>query len=74
MMLRLLPELVATERPHRDYTQDTDPRNFHSPYRHERHGFWKEIDGYIPTALTGDRLKEGVPIGKQSLAQWPELS
>jgi creatinine amidohydrolase len=46
MMLRLLPELVATERPHRDYTQDTDPRNFRSPYRHERHGFWKEIDGY----------------------------
>ena len=46
MMLRLRPELVAAERPHRDYTQDTDPRNFHSPYRHERHGFWKEIDGY----------------------------
>jgi creatinine amidohydrolase len=46
MMLSLRPELVATERPHRDYTEDTDPRNFHSSYRHERHGFWKEIDGY----------------------------
>src|SRR5579872_2796320 len=46
MMLSLRPELVAPERPHRDYTQDTDPRNFHSPYRHERHGSWKEIDGY----------------------------
>jgi creatinine amidohydrolase len=46
MMLRLRPELVAAERPHRNYTQDTDPRNFRSPYRHERHGFWNEIDGY----------------------------
>jgi creatinine amidohydrolase len=46
MMLSLRPELVASERPHRDYTEDTDPRSFHAPYRHERHNFWKEIDGY----------------------------
>jgi len=46
MMLSLRPELVAPDRPHRDYTDDTDPRNFHAPYRHERHGSWKEIDGY----------------------------
>ncbi|HET9320400.1 MAG TPA: creatininase family protein [Bryobacteraceae bacterium] len=46
MMLALRPELVAAERPHRDRTGDTDPRNFHAPYRHERHGSWKEIDGY----------------------------
>ena len=46
MMLSLRPELVASERPHRDYTGDTDPRSFHAPYRHERHNFWKEIDGY----------------------------
>jgi len=46
MMLSLRPELVAPERPHRDHTGDTDPRNFHAPYRHERHGFWKDIDGY----------------------------
>jgi creatinine amidohydrolase len=46
MMLSLRPELVASERPHRDYKEDTDPRSFHAPYRHERHNFWKEIDGY----------------------------
>jgi len=46
MMLALRPELVASERPHRDHTGDTDPRNFHQPYRYERHGSWKEIDGY----------------------------
>ncbi len=46
MMLSLRPELVAPERPHRDHTGDTDPRNFHALYRHERHGSWKEIDGY----------------------------
>src|SRR5690349_11710501 len=42
MMLSLRPELVAPERPHRDYIED----NFRPPYRDERHGFWKEIDGY----------------------------
>jgi len=46
MMMALWPELVAAERPHREYTQDTDPRNFQSPYRLECHGSWKEIDGY----------------------------
>ncbi len=46
MMLSLRPELVAPEPPHRDHTGDTDSRNFHAPYRHERHGSWKEIDGY----------------------------
>jgi creatinine amidohydrolase len=46
VMLFLRPELVAPQPPHRDYGQDTDPRSFHSPYRHERHGFWKEIDGF----------------------------
>jgi creatinine amidohydrolase len=46
MVLSLRPELVASERPHRDYGRDTDPRTFHSPYRHERHGSWKDINGY----------------------------
>ena len=57
MMLSLRPELVASERPHRDYTDDTHPRSFHAPYRHERHGFWKGIDGYTdsPDAATAER-------------------
>jgi creatinine amidohydrolase len=46
MMLALRPELVASERPHRDYKRDTDTRSFYSPYRDERHGSWKEINGY----------------------------
>jgi creatinine amidohydrolase len=46
MMLALRPEIVASVRPHRDGVPDTDPRNFHSPYRHEIHDFWKGIDGY----------------------------
>lgn len=65
MMLALRPELVATERPHRDYGRDTDPRSFHSPYRHERHGSWKEIDGYSDSpdggsAEKGRRYQEAV--------------
>src|SRR5579864_632002 len=46
MMLSLRPELVASERPHRDDVPDTDPRNFHSPYGHEIHDFRIGIDGY----------------------------
>jgi creatinine amidohydrolase len=65
MMLALRPELVATDRPHRDYGRDTDPRNFHPPYRHDRHGSWKEIDGYSDSPAggsteSGRRYWEGV--------------
>ena len=49
MMLALRGDLVKTERPHRDNVKDTDPRNFHAPYRHERHGSWQEINGYSDT-------------------------
>ena len=65
MMLALRPELVQTERPHRDYAKDTDPRSFYSPYRHERHGSWKEIDGYSDSpdggsAEKGSRYQDAV--------------
>ena len=46
MMLAQRPELIAAGRPHRDNVPDTDPRNFHAPYRHEVHDSWKRIDGY----------------------------
>jgi creatinine amidohydrolase len=46
MMLALTNGLVRDDRPHREYGRDTDPGNFHPPYRVERHGSWKEIDGY----------------------------
>jgi creatinine amidohydrolase len=57
MMLALRPELVQTERPHRDNPNDTDPRSFYSPYRHERHGSWKEIDGYSDSPDGGSAEK-----------------
>lgn len=60
MMLALRPELVAAERPHRDDVQDADPRSFHSPYRHERHGFWKEIDGYSDSPDKGSAERGAV--------------
>ena len=65
MMLSLRPELVALERPHREYTQDADPKGFHAPYRHELHGFWGDIDGYTDSpdrgsAERGRRYAEAV--------------
>jgi creatinine amidohydrolase len=65
MMLSLDPELVAPERPHRDHVEDTDPRNFQGAYRHERHGFWKEINGYtdspdLASAEKGYRYREAI--------------
>jgi creatinine amidohydrolase len=57
LMLALHPELVATKRPHRDDIQDADPRNLHAPYRHERHGFWKEIDGFSDSPDNGTAEK-----------------
>jgi creatinine amidohydrolase len=65
VMLALRPELVAGKLPHREYKKDADPKGFHGPYRHEQHGFWKEIDGYTDTpggasAERGKRYIEAV--------------
>jgi creatinine amidohydrolase len=65
IMLGLRPELVAPVRPHRESVPDTDPRNFHKPYRHEQHGFWKQIDGFSDSpdggsAERGRRYREVV--------------
>ena len=65
MMLALDPDLVGAERPHREYFQDTDPRNFHARYRHERHGSWKEIELAIPTLQTPAQLKKGTATWKR---------
>ncbi|MEX2262257.1 MAG: creatininase family protein [Bryobacteraceae bacterium] len=57
MMLSLRPELVPESRPHRDNPVDSDPRGSQSAYRHERHGFWREIDGYTdsPDRATAEK-------------------
>lgn len=46
MMMALRGDLIPARRPRRKGEFNTDPRSFHSPYRHEKHGFWKSIDGY----------------------------
>jgi creatinine amidohydrolase len=46
MMLALRPDLQPGPLPHRAGTGDTDPRMRVAPWRAERHGFWKSIDGY----------------------------
>lgn len=46
LMLSLRPDLVPSERPHRDGAFESDPTGFQPPYRAEQHGFWREIDGF----------------------------
>jgi creatinine amidohydrolase len=46
LVLALRPELVAAERPHREGVFESDPAGFHPPYRAERHGWWRDIDGF----------------------------
>jgi creatinine amidohydrolase len=46
ILLSLRPELVAADRPHRDPSGNTDPRGAQAPFRDERHGWWKEINGH----------------------------
>jgi creatinine amidohydrolase len=57
LMMSLRPELVPEERPHRDNPADSDPRRFEAPWRHERHGFWTDIDGYTdsPDQATAEK-------------------
>lgn len=64
LMLSLRPDIVPAERPHRDELRDTDPRAF-QPYRHERHGFWRDINGFTdsPARATrdkGDRDRQAI--------------
>jgi creatinine amidohydrolase len=46
IMLSLRPDIVPETRPHRDPIEGSDPRSFEAPWRNERHGSWREIDGY----------------------------
>lgn len=46
LMLSLRPELVSANKPHRDDFTTSDPRRFEAAWRHERHGFWTDIEGY----------------------------
>ena len=59
IVLSLRPELVSETCPHRDGIGDSDPRGFEARWRHERHGSWKEIDGYTdsPDQATAEKGK-----------------
>lgn len=46
MMMALRGDLVPAERPHRDGEFESDPRSFHAPYRNDKPGFWKSIEGF----------------------------
>lgn len=46
VMLALRESLVSGELPGREYVFDTDVKGAYGPYRRERYGSWKEIDGY----------------------------
>jgi creatinine amidohydrolase len=46
VILSLRPELVARSKPRRTDFTGSDPRRFESPWRYEKHGFWREIDGF----------------------------
>ena len=56
MMLSIRPDLVPAGRPHRDGEFDTDPGGAQPPYRVERHGFWRDIDGFTDSP---DRASAG---------------
>jgi creatinine amidohydrolase len=59
VMLALRPDLQPSPLPHRDDPGDTDPRVRVAPWRTERHGFWKQIDGYTdsPDQATAENGK-----------------
>jgi creatinine amidohydrolase len=46
LMLSLRPELVSSSKPHREHFTTSDPRRFEAAWRHEKHGFWTDIEGY----------------------------
>ena len=46
VVMSLRPDLVPADRPSRSEVFNTDPRGFEAPYRDERHGFWRDINGF----------------------------
>jgi creatinine amidohydrolase len=71
IMLSLRPDIVPDDRPHRDDVGDSDPRGFEAPWRDERHGFWKGIDGYTdsPDKATAENGVKFRTAASKALAQ-----
>jgi creatinine amidohydrolase len=60
VMLSLRPELVADDRPHRDPSGGTDPSGKQSPFRDERHGWWKGIGGFTDSPAQADAKRGAI--------------
>lgn len=54
LMLSLRPELVAANRPDRGPSGDTEPSGARAPFRDERYGFWKSIEGFTDSPSQAD--------------------
>jgi creatinine amidohydrolase len=68
MMLSIRPDLVPAARPHRDGEFDTDPVANQAPYRDERHGWWRDINGFTDSpdrgsAENGARFRAAIVAG-----------
>ncbi len=65
LVLSLRPDLVAADRPHGHPVPDSD-----YGWRHERHGFWREIGGYTdsPNQATAEKGAEFRRIVTQAVA------
>jgi len=68
MMLSVRPDLVPAVRPHRAGEFGTDAREAPAPYRDERHGWWREIDGFTDSpargsAQSGARFRAAIVAG-----------
>ena len=62
VILSMRPELVQAVKPHRDHVIGSDPRRFEAAWRHEKHGFWSDIDGFTDSpgqasATKGDEFR-----------------
>jgi creatinine amidohydrolase len=57
LLLGLRPELVSGDLPQRDVSGSADAVTLPSPFRDERHGFWKSIDGHTDSPALATREK-----------------
>lgn len=71
IMLSLRPELIPTLLPHRDAFASSDPRRPEAAWRHEKHGFWTEIEGFTdsPDLARADKGTAFRKIIVQSVAE-----
>ena len=55
MLMGLRPELVSNDLPQRDVTGMVDAVTLPTPFRDERHGWWKDINGHTDSPALANR-------------------